>query len=99
MRPDPCHKVKTVGEVRSAEQFSASKTLTPASGQRRRRVDMPKQPDENQRKDPLEPWKEIVLQINAEKDPARRIELYRKLDEIMLGKEREKLKRKFPNVA
>ena len=60
---------------------------------------MPNEPDEKKSPNRLEPWQEIVRQINAETDPARVLELCRKLDEIMLGFEREKVKQKFPRSA
>ena len=60
---------------------------------------MPKEPDEKEHPNHLEPWKEIVLKINAEKDPSKLHELCRKLDEIMLGFEREKVRQKFPKGA
>jgi len=60
---------------------------------------MPKEPDEKERQNRLEPWQEIVRQINAETDPARILELCRKLDETMLGFEREKVKQKFPRTV
>jgi hypothetical protein len=60
---------------------------------------MPKEPNEKERQHRLEPWQEMIRQINAETDPARVLELCRKLDEIMLGFEREKVKQKFSKGA
>lgn len=45
-----------------------------------------------------EPWQEVARQIAVETDSDRMLELCRKLEAIFLVEEREKVKRRFPNV-
>jgi len=57
------------------------------------------QPDGKEDEDHREPWQEIARQITVEKDPVRLLELCKKLDEVMLLEERERVKRHLSQGA